>query len=335
MTIKTTEDILSKLNPKTRKRLISAQEASTEKIKTPSISLNKALKGGIGVGRQTLIWGNKSAGKSSLCLQIVAEAQRNGKVCAWVDAENSYDKDWAAKLGVDSEKLILSRAKSINEMTNVCVELMDAGVDLIIVDSISALLPAIYFEKDSEDLKNMENTKQIGSEAKDMTHAVKMLNYANENTTLVLISQVRKSFGAMYASNIPTGGEAVKFFSSTVVKLWSSDSDSNAIKGKIQSGDKLIESKIGRSVNWTIDYNKIGPPNMIGAYDFYYQGEEVGVDTVADLVDTAEELGILTKSGSWYDVFGSTVQGRKAVIDSVRKDTKLFDKLSEQVYSKI
>jgi recombination protein RecA len=111
---------------------------------------------------------------------MIADAQKNGKTCAWIDAEASYDSEWAGKLGVDSEKLIYSPAKSINDMVDIAIQLMDAGVDIIIVDSISALLPAIYFEKDSTDLKKLEDTKQIGAEAKDMTHAVKMLNYANK-----------------------------------------------------------------------------------------------------------------------------------------------------------
>jgi hypothetical protein len=150
---------------------------------------------------------------------------------------------------------------------------MEADVDLIVVDSISALLPAIYFEKDGNELKDLQDTKQIGAEAKDMTHAVKMLNYANKNTLLVLISQQRNQFGSMHASHIPTGGMAVKFFSSTVIKLWSSEAEANAIKAGIKVGDKIIEQRVGRPVNWIIDYNKLGPPNLSGQYDFYYQGE--------------------------------------------------------------
>lgn len=255
-----------------------------------------------------------------MCLQIISEAQKDGKVCAWVDAEASFDSKWASRLGVDTGSLILSRAKSINEMTNVCVELMEAGVDLIVVDSISALLPSVYFEKDSEELKSLEDTKQIGSEAKDMTHAVKMLNYVNENTTLILISQIRKSFGGLYASNIPTGGEAVKFFSSTVIKLWSSDSDTNAIKRKVKSGDKLVEEKVGRSVTWTVEFNKIAPPGRSGTYDFYYEGDLVGVDTIADLVDIAVKEGVISRAGAWYTVGTDRLQGRDAVVEAVRND---------------
>ncbi len=242
-------EILAALDPKTRQRVQAAVEVEVQKQKTPSIGLNIALKGGLGFGRQVLVWGNKSAGKSSFCLQMIAQAQKEGKTCAWIDAEHSYSAEWATRMGVDSSKLIYSPAKTINDMVDVATQLMTANVDIIVVDSISALLPAIYFEKDSDELKKLEDTKQIGAEAKDMTHAVKMLNYANKNTLLVLISQQRNQFGSMHASHIPTGGMAVKFFSSTVIKLWSSEAEANAIKAGVKVGDKIIEQRVGRPVN--------------------------------------------------------------------------------------
>ena len=327
-----TEEILAKLDPKTRARVQLATRIEVEKQKTPSIGLNLALKGGLGFGRQVLVWGNKSAGKSSFCLQMIAEAQKNGKTCAWIDAEASYDPSWAGKLGVDSEKLIYSPAKSINDMVDVAQQLMEAGVDIIVVDSISALLPAIYFEKDSTDLKKLEDTKQIGAEAKDMTHAVKMLNYANKNTLLVLISQQRNQFGSMHASHIPTGGMAVKFFSSTVIKLWSSEAEANAIKSGIQVGDKIIEQKVGRPVNWIIDYNKLGPPNLSGQYDFYYQGETLGVDYVGEILDTSEMMGAIQKGGAWYTIGEERFQGRNKALEYLRSNPDIVEKLKEKIY---
>jgi len=329
-----TEEILAKLDPKTRARVQTATTVSVEKQKTPSIGLNLALRGGLGFGRQILVWGNKSAGKSSFCLQMIADAQRNGKTCAWIDAEASYDSNWATKLGVDSEKLIYSSAKSINDMVDIAQQLMEVGVDIIVVDSISALLPAIYFEKDSTDLKKLEDTKQIGAEAKDMTHAVKMLNYANKNTLLVLISQQRNQFGSMHASHIPTGGMAVKFFSSTIIKLWSSEAEANAIKSGIKVGDKILEQKVGRPVNWIIDYNKLGPPNLSGQYDFYYQGETLGVDYVGEVCDVSEMMGIIQKGGAWYTVGEERFQGRAKVVEYLKNNPDVVKKLQEQIYDK-
>jgi recombination protein RecA len=328
------DNILAKLDPKTRARVQSAQNVVVEKQLTPSIGLNMALKGGLGYGRQTMVWGNKSAGKSSFCLQLIALAQKDGKTCAWIDAEDSYDQSWAESLGVDSASLIHSKVKTVNDMVDVSTKLMDAGVDIIVVDSISALLPAIYFEKDGNELKDLQDTKQIGAEAKDMTHAVKMLNYANKNTLLILISQQRNQFGSMHASHIPTGGMAVKFFSSTVIKLWSSEAEANAIKAGIKVGDKIIEQRVGRPVNWIIDYNKLGPPNLSGQYDFYYQGETLGVDRVGETLDVAEMCGIIEKGGAWYTVNGERFQGRAKAVAYLRENPDVVDNLVGEINAK-
>jgi len=328
------EEILAGLDPKTRKRVQIATEVDNQKQETPSVGLTLALKGGFGYGRQILVWGNKSAGKSSFCLQMIALAQKEGKTCAWIDAEDSYDPQWAELLGVDSSQLIYSPAKSVNDMVDIATQLMEANVDIIVVDSISALLPAIYFEKDSTDLKKLEDTKQIGAEAKDMTHAVKMLNYANKNTLLVLISQQRNQFGSMHASHIPTGGMAVKFFSTTVVKLWSSEAEANAIKAGVKVGDKIIEQRVGRPVNWIIDYNKQGPPNLSGQYDFYYQGETIGVDGVGETLDVAEMYGIIEKGGAWYTIGEERFQGRAKAVQYLRDNPKVVEELREKIYAR-
>lgn len=328
------EEILSQLDPKLRKKVTSAAGIEVHKQKTPSIGLNNALKGGLGYGRQILIWGNKSAGKSSFCLQMIGEAQKEGKVCAWIDSEQSFDPEWARKLGADPDAMIYSPARTINDMVDVATQLMSAGADIIVVDSISALLPAIYFEKDSTELKQLENTKQIGAEARDMTNAVKMLNYANnqtKQTLLILISQQRNQIGAMYVSHAPTGGHAVKFFSSTVVKLWSSESENQAIKDKIAIGDKLIEKKIGRTVTWNIDFNKTGPAFISGQYDFYFDGDHIGVDNIAEVVDVAEQLGKIEKGGAWYTVLGERFQGRAKVIEWLRQNPEKVEELVNQI----
>jgi recombination protein RecA len=265
---------------------------------------------------------------------MIAQAQKEGKTCAWIDGEASYSRDWAEKLGVNSEELIYSPVKTINDMVDIGTQLMEAGVDIIVVDSISALLPAIYFEKDSNELKKLEDTKQIGAEAKDMTHAVKMLNYANKNTLLVLISQQRNQFGSMHASHIPTGGMAVKFFSSTVIKLWSSEAEANAIKSGVKVGDKIIEQRVGRPVNWIIDYNKLGPPNLSGQYDFYFQGETLGVDGTGEILDVAEQFGIIQKGGAWYTVGEERFQGRAKTVDYLREHPEIVEKLKEEIYAK-
>jgi recombination protein RecA len=324
------EEVLSQLDPKLRKKVSSASGVEVVMQKTPSIGLNNALRGGLAYGRQVLLWGNKSAGKSSFCLNMIGNAQKEGKICAWIDAEQSYDPKWAEKLGVDSDSLIYSQARTINDMVDVSTQLMSAGADIIVVDSISALLPAIYFEKDSTELKQLENTKQIGAEARDMTNAVKMLNYANNQTKptlLVLISQQRNNIGQMYVSHQPTGGHAVKFFSSTIVKLWSSESEKNALMGKIEVGDKVIQNKIGRQVTWTVEFNKTGPAFLSGMYDFYFDGDHIGVDNIAEVVDVAEQLGHIEKGGAWYTVLGERFQGRARVVEWLRENPEKVEEL--------
>jgi recombination protein RecA len=278
------EEVLSQIDPKLRKKVSVASDIEVIMQKTPSVGLNKQLNGGLAYGRQVLIWGNKSAGKSSFCLQMIGQAQKEGKICAWIDSEQSYDPKWAQRLGVDSESLIYSPARTINDMVD----------------------------------------------ARDMTNAVKMLNYANnqtKQTLLVLISQQRNNIGQMFVSHQPTGGHAVKFFSSTVVKLWSSESEKNAIQGKIEVGDKVIQSKIGRQVTWTIDYNKTGKAFESGMYDFYFSGDFVGVDNIAEVVDVAEQLGHIEKGGAWYTVLGERFQGRAKVVEWLRQNPDKAAKL--------
>jgi recombination protein RecA len=332
----TIEDVLAQLNPKLRKSVLTGDEVpKTEYAKTPSYGLNRALNGGLPYGRQVLIWGSKSSAKSSLCLQTIAEAQKEGKICAWIDAEMSYDKDWAEKLGVDTTKLIVSQARTINEMVDVGVQLIEAGVDIIVVDSITSLLPAIYFEKDSTELKQLENTKQIGAESRDFSNAWKMLNYANNKvkpTLLILISQSRNNINSMYTSQQPTGGQATKFYSSTVIKLFSSESENQALKGKIYVGDKAIEEKIGRKVRWDLQFSKTSPAFQSGEYDFYFRGDTLGIDGIADLVDTAELIGIVERTGAWYLLpDGSKVQGRDGFVTRVREDLDLQNMIKNKL----
>jgi len=323
----TIDEAFALLDPKIRKRIGSGVGVKTELQPTPSVGLNRALGGGFPYGRQVLLWGSKSSAKSSLCLQTIALAQKEGKLCAWVDAEMSYDEDWAKKLGVDTSKLIYSEARSINDMVDVGVALLHAGVDIIVIDSISSLLPAVYFEKDSDELKALDQTKQIGAESKDLKHAWLMLNYANNRekpALIIAISQARNNIQAMYTQSVPTGGLTTQFMSSTIVKLFSSSSDSKAIKGKIKVGDKLIEQKMGRRVLWEVQNSKTSAPGDAGEYDFYFRGDTIGIDAIGDLVDTAELLGIVERSGAWYILpDGSKVQGRDGFVNKVREDKDL------------
>jgi recombination protein RecA len=332
----TVEEVLAQLTPKLRKTVMAGDSMpETQYAETPSFGLNRALNGGLPYGRQVLVWGSKSSAKSSLCLQMIGIAQKEGKVCAWIDAEMSYDKNWAESLGVDTSKLIVSQCRTINEMVDIGTSLITAGVDMIVIDSITSLLPAIYFEKDTDELKQLENTKQIGAESRDFSNAWKMLNYANNKvkpTMLVLISQSRNNINAMYTNQQPTGGQATKFYSSCIVKLFSSESDNQAIKGKIKVGDKLIEEKIGRKIRWELQFSKTSPGFQSGEYDFYFRGNDLGIDSIGDLVDTAESVGLVNRTGAWYILpDGSKIQGRESFVNRVREDLELQESIKAQL----
>lgn len=325
------EDIMAKLDKKTRDRVTAASDRNIEKLELASIGLNKALLGGVGMGRQTLVWGNKSAGKSSMCLQSIGMAQKQGKMCAWIDSESSFDPEWAERLGVDTTQLIVSPAKDIDTWTAVICDLMKHGIDAIVADSISSLIPSTYFEKGIELKEGLEGTKQIGTMSKELGIAVNKFNYINKNTALILISQARNKFNTYGAQLQPMGGEAMKFYSSTVIKLWSSPSEREQLSQEITRNDKIITEFVGRPVNFTIEFNKIGPPNRIGSYDFYYSGDHVGVDQIGEIADLAEKAGVINKGGAWYSYGEEKFQGRQKIVNWLRDNPETAAIITKQV----
>ena len=324
-------DVLANLKSDLRKNILIGDELTYEKQALPSVGLTNALNGGLPYGRQVLIYGSKSSAKSSQMLEMVGMAQKDGKVCAWIDAEMSYDKDWAERLGVDTSQLIVSEAREINDAVDVSIALMNAGVDIIVIDSITSLLPGVYFEKGK--LKELDGTGQMGQESKDWSRACKMLNYANNRTKptlLVLISQTRQDLQA-YGMMTPTGGNAVKFYSSVVIKLTSNESSKQAITRQIDVGNKIIEKPVGREVEWLITFSKTSPAFLGGKYNFYYDGDSIGIDRFGEIVDEAVKYGIidLPPKSSWYDVFGHKVQGAGATADYLRHNPEVMERVQD------
>jgi RecA/RadA recombinase len=208
-------------------------------------------------------------------------------------------------------------------MVEIATSLMAAKVDIIVVDSISALTSSAYFDKKDE-MKPLENTMQMGSMARDMTNAVTMMNYANQGTLLVLVSQQRKKLGSMFVSNIPTGGEAVKYFSSTIIRLFTSESVNEAIDGVTESG---ADGVVGRKVSWVIEANKLGPAFMSGDYRLMFHSDPVGIDEIEELATLLQDRNLVEKSGSWYTLFDMRFQGRENLIDGIRNDPELEAKV--------
>lgn len=324
---------MARLGKKTRMRVEAASNLEIKKLELASIGLNAALLGGVGVGRQTLVWGNKSAGKSSICLQSIGLAQKAGLSCAWIDSESSFDPRWAASLGVDTDELIVSPVKDIDSWTAISCDLMKEGIDVLVSDSISSLIPSTFFEKEDQLKEGLEGTRQIGTMSKELGIAVNKFNYVNKKTALILISQARNKFNTYGAQLQPMGGEAMKYYSSTVIKLWSSASEREQIMTDVTRGDKIISTAVGRPVTFTVEFNKIGPPNKTGQYDFYYGGDYVGVDQIGEIADLAEKLGIIHKGGAWYSYGDEKFQGRQKMVTWLRDNQAIAEEITQKVLS--
>jgi recombination protein RecA len=327
-------EVMLRLSPETQKRIKTANSIVIEKHSTGSVGLDLALEGGLAYGHMCLLWGNKSAGKSSLALQTIAAAQKQGKTCAWIDAEGTFDPTWAKRLDVDIDQLIIDSAKTVSHMADTSVDLIRAGVDILVIDSISALAPSSWFEKDDE-MKGFDGTNQIGSFAKDITKAVNMINVVNDHTSIIFISQIRNKIGSWGSSQGPMGGEGIRFYSSTIIKLWSSARDDEQKKGQVKVGDKLFNQNIGREVTWTVEFNKMGPPSSVGRYDFYYKGSQIGIDYGAEIVDLAIQYGIIEKRGAWFVINQETFHGKDKAVAFFRDNIEEFERLKSTVNEQI
>jgi recombination protein RecA len=326
-------EVLGSVDKKMKDHLSFASDVEVERLETPSIGLTRSLNGGWGTGRQVLIWGPKSAGKSTFSLAQIAIAQRQGKTCAYFDVEKTFDPTWAEAQGVDTEALIYSSTGTITALVNSGVSLMKAGIDLLVVDSITALMPASYVDDDGE-LKDFERTGAIGGLSRSLSSGLSQLNYANQNTLLMLISQVRMAQkGSMYWGMAPTGGESVKFYSSQVVKLYSSEGSANAIEGEHVVGDKIVKRPIGRKVTYTVDWNKLGPQGGTGEYNLFYDGDHLGIDNFGEILTIGVESGVVRKAGAWYYLDEQRIgQGELKSAQALRDDPKLFSEIKSRIY---
>jgi recombination protein RecA len=323
-------ELLAKLDPKTRKRLLLAQDVHIEKQPTPSVGLNQALEGGLAYGCQVMIWGNKSSGKSSMCMQMLGQAQADGKSVAWIDAERTFDPVWATRLGVDTSSLVISQSTGIANVADDGVDLIKSGIDILVLDSISTVLPTAFF--DDSEMKSFEKTGQIGSQAKDLSKLSNMWNGINDNTLIILISQMTTNITPMFTQMQPMGGLRVKHNSATRIKLHSSESEAKAITGEIVTRDKIFTEKVGNKVIWTIEFNKTAPRGATGEYDFYYRGDRVGIDKYGEITDMAIKYGLINQtSKSWFEIDGDKLNGRNAVVSRMRDDTALFSKLEGEL----
>jgi recombination protein RecA len=289
--------------------------APIEAISTGAISIDYALGiGGMPRGRVIEIFGPESSGKTTLALQVIAEAQKTGGMAAFVDAEHALDAQYAQKLGVDLENLLVSQPDHGEQALEIVEVLIRSnGVDVVVVDSVAALVPKAEIEGEMGEA-------QMGLQARLMSQALRKLTgvVAKSKTTLIFINQLREKIGVMFGNpETTTGGRALKFYASVRVDIRRIAS--------IKDGDQVI----GGRTRVKIVKNKMAPPFREAEFDVMY-GE--GISREGDLLDLAVEKRIIEKSGAWFAYSGERLgQGRENVKQFLKDNPATFKAIEERV----
>ncbi len=286
-----------------------------EVIPTGSIGLDIALGvGGLPKGRIVEIYGPESSGKTTLMLHLIAEAQKMGGIAAFVDAEHALDVSYARKLGVKVDDLLVSQPDTGEQALEIVDTLVRSNaVDIIVIDSVAALVPKAEIEGAMGD-------SQVGSQARLMSQALRKLtaSISKSNCCVAFINQLRMKIGVMFGSpETTTGGQALKFYAS--VRM-----DVRRI-GALKNG----EENIGNRTRVKVVKNKVAPPFKQAEFDILY-GE--GICSTGDLIDVAAELGVLDKMGAWYSYDGERLgQGREKVRQLLKEQPALFQRIDTRV----
>lgn len=326
------EDFISKLNPKVAASLKTAQETELVKLPLASYRLTNDLNGGIAKGRITLIYGSTSAGKSLLVQQSIAQWQKQGLVCAYADIESTWERGWAERLGVNNDELILIQAKSSGRIEKEIAPLLEAEVDVLVIDSISDILPEVFINKSGE-MNEQADRKQVGAQAKAITALLNGIHFLNKSTAVVIISQTTTYFGQSYVEQIPHGGQKTLFASSQVIRLTSSASPNQQKKGEVFVGDRVLEVPIAREVEYLIKKNKLGAPFKANKYMLYYDGPKVGIDYVAEIIDDAVDLGVVKKGGAWFTYGEGKWQGRDGMVKHLEENPSVLKDIENALHT--
>ncbi len=293
------KDFKARLDPKILKHVQTAEETELIQYPLASLGVTRHLKGGIGAGRVTLLYGNSGSGKSLITLQSIAMWQKMGLVCAYFDIEGTYEKNYGARLGIDNEELIYVHKRGIGSVTDIATEMLEHDIDIIVIDSISDLIADAFIDKDGN-IKDFENTGQVGAHAKGITRMINMLQYANTKTAIVIVSQTTTEIGQTYTKQVPHGGKKIFFAATNIVKLTSSNTEASQLKGEITVGDRQVVLPIGRTVDVLIEKSKVGAQHRTAKYNVYYDGPNLGIDRIDELSKIAVDLGVTTSRGAWY-----------------------------------
>ena len=288
-------------------RLGDSKTMDIEAISTGSLSLDVALGiGGLPCGRIVEIYGPESSGKTTLTLQVIAEAQKKGKTCAFVDAEHALDPIYAAKLGVNVDDLLISQPDTGEQALEICDMLVRSNaVDVIIVDSVAALTPKAEIEGEMGD-------SHVGLQARLMSQALRKLtaNIKNANCLCIFINQIRMKIGVMFGSpETTTGGNALKFYAS--VRL-----DIRRI-GAIKDGDEVV----GNETRVKVVKNKVSPPFKQAEFQIFYGA---GISKEGELVDLGVKHKLIDKAGAWYSYNGEKIGQGKANVMKLFAENKVM-----------
>jgi recombination protein RecA len=285
-----------------------------EVIPTGSLSLNDALGvGGLPKGRITEIYGPESSGKTTLALHVVAEAQKRGGKCAFIDVEHAFDETYARAIGVNTDALYFSQPdygeQALEEADRL---IMSGGFAVVVVDSVAALVPKGELEGEMGDTK-------MGLQARLMSQACRKLtgSISKTGTICIFINQLRSTIGNMYVFEVTCGGNALKFYASVRLDVRRS--------GKIVDG----EEQLGNKVKVKVVKNKVAPPFKTAEFDILF-GQ--GIDYVGEVIDTAIEKNIIKKSGSWYSYGEMKLgQGREGVRDLLKSNDELLAEIETKL----
>lgn len=300
-------------------KLGDSPEANVDVISSGSIGLDHALGiGGFPRGRILEIYGPESSGKTTLAIHAIAEVQKKGGIAAMIDAEHAFDKNYAEKLGVDVENLLISQPDNGEQALEIAEHLIRSGaLDIVVIDSVAALVP-------KSELEGEMGESKMGLQARLMSQALRKLTGTISKTgcTCLFINQLREKIGVMFGNpETTTGGNALKFYAS--IRL-----DIRRI-GQI----KEKEEAMGNRVRVKVVKNKVAPPFRQAEFDIMY-GE--GISKLGEIVDIGVEAGILQKSGSWYSYDTTKLgQGREGVKDLLRDNPELADEIEAKIREKL
>ena len=286
-----------------------------EVISSGSVGLDHALGvGGYPRGRIVEIYGTESSGKTTLAITAIAEAQKQGGIAAFIDAEHSFDRFYAEKLGVDTTQLLIAQPDNGEQALEIAEQLIrSAAIDIIVIDSVAALTPKAEIEGEMGDNK-------VGLQARLMSQALRKLSGAisQTNTCCIFINQLRQKIGVMFGpSEVTTGGLALKYYASVRLDVRRLTS--------LKDGDQVL----GNRVSVKVVKNKVAPPFLKTEFDLIFG---VGIDRMAEVLDLALEGDIIKKSGSFYRYDGTPLaQGRSATIQMLRDTPELAEEIEARV----